>query len=85
MFSVFEGNHNFHQDERCLTPSHFRDSPEGHVYRGKFIIFYDKLQEIVMHLSRKASILHKSNNFSIFVSYLYYGKGAGIYKDTGTS
>ena len=29
LFPFSRGYHDFHQDERCLTPSHFRDSPEG--------------------------------------------------------
>ena len=29
MFPFSRGYHDFHQDERCLTPSHLRDSPEG--------------------------------------------------------
>ena len=29
-------------------------------------------------------LLHQSKEFSIFVRYLYYGKVAGIHKNTGT-
>ena len=71
MFSVFEGQCSFHRDERCLTPSHFRDSPERPVYRSKFIKFRWKSQENIHTHARKAFLLHKSKAFSIFVSYLW--------------